>query len=492
MEFSNLFFLLEEATRNYKNKSMLQVVENGNIKTKSYYDIYENVIKNGKALIQSNITEKNVALIDDFKERWITCFFSLIYASNTVVPMDGELPIKDIIACLYNAECYTVFISKKFYEKYEEEYDKYNDIDFIVYDSHPTETWLCKSKKSQNWNKDYAMIVYTSGTSGDMKPVALTHKNIISDVEYCYDIMRATVTVGDSVLSVLPPFHMFQVTAGFLAPLKLGCNICYYDVKYMEKAMIAFSPNIIIAVPAILEGIGKKVKYLLGHNLIETPVSVFGNRLRTIICGGASLNNETLKEYKKWNIEVLVGYGMTECSPVIVCNSHGANRLGSVGCIKNIAHCNIKIIEGEIYIGGNIVFPGYYNGEKTKEFFATGDLGYIDNDDYLYITGRKKNIIVTSGGDNISPELIEKRICESRYIEDVLVELTDNRGIQILTARIIPSNILVLGKELENLIEQEVKNINREMPRHMKIDKIVIEKEFDRTSTGKKRRFNNE
>lgn len=122
----------------------------------------------------------------------------------------------------------------------------------------------------------------------------------------------------------------------------------------------------------------------------------------------------------------------------------------------------------------------------------TTSLTNSDNDDYLYITGRKKNIIVTSGGDNISPELIEKKICESRYIEDVLVELTDNRGIQILTARIIPSNILVLGKELENLIEQEVKNINREMPRHMKIDKIVIEKEFDRTSTGKKRRFNNE
>ncbi len=492
MEFSNLFFLLEEATRNYKYKSMLQVVEDGNIKTKSYYDIYENVTKNGKALIESNITEKNVALIDDFKERWITCFFSLIYARNTVVPMDGELPIKDILACLYNAECYTVFISKKFYEKYEDEYDKYNDIDFIVYDSPPTETWSCNSKKSQNWNKDYAMIVYTSGTSGDMKPVALTHKNIMSDVEYCFEIMRATVTVGDRVLSVLPPFHMFQVTAGFLTPIRLGCVICCGDIKYMEKAMITFLPNIMIAVPAILEGFGKKVKYLLGNNIVETPLFVFGNELRTIICGGASLSNEVLKEYKKWNIEVLVGYGMTECSPVIVCNSYGTNKLGSVGCIKNIKHCNIKIVEGEIYIGGNILFPGYYNGEKTKVFFATGDLGYIDNDDYLYITGRKKNIIVTPGGENISPELIEKKICESRYIEDALVELTDNRGIQILTARIILSNDSVMGKDLENLIWQEIKNINGELPRYMKIEKIVIEKEFDRTATGKKRRRNNE
>lgn len=231
---------------------------------------------------------------------------------------------------------------------------------------------------------------------------------------------------------------------------------------------------------------------MLKQNTIKEPLTFFGGELRTIICGGASLSNETLKQYMNWNIEVLVGYGMTECSPVIVCNQHGASRIGSVGCIKNLSHCKIQIIEGEICISGSIVFPGYYKGEKTKGYFATGDLGYIDNENYLYITGRKKNIIVTPGGNNIIPELLEEKLCESAYIKDALVDLVEISGIHVLRARIIPVNIILKGRKLEVFIEQEIKKINREMPRYMRVEKIVLEKKFERTPIGKKRRIKDE
>lgn len=482
----NLFSLLESMADDLKEVDLLRTIENNKVRSKSYQEIYHISKRLGQDMISHGLTKTNVALISEFSEDWIISFFALFYAKNTVIPMDGNLSADTIIKYLHDVESHTVFISSIIFEKNKEQFFQCEDLCFILFDQEIV--WSEDYVNSPNWEMQNALIVFTSGATSKPKAVVLTHENILSDIEYCCDLMKTMVLRGDSVLSVLPPFHMFQITAGLLTPMRLGITICYNDIKQIQTSISMFTPATIIAVPAILEGFTRKIKFLLKQQAINSATDLFGGRLKAFICGGAPLDVKIQNQYMEWGIEILEGYGMTECSPVILCNEYKKSRIGSVGRIDEQTHCVIKLVNHEICVSGSIVFPKYYKGKATEEWFQTGDLGYIDEDNYLFITGRKKNIIVLSDGNNISPEQVETILCSNRYIADAIVALNVEKGKQILTARVIPENVVLKEEELQEFIEKEINEINKTMLPYMRIHKVVIEHEIEKTILGKKRR----
>jgi long-chain acyl-CoA synthetase len=377
---------------------------------------------------------------------------------------------------------------------------------------------------TKNSGDDTALIVFTSGTTGKNKAVMLTHKNLCANL-----FLSVTALDGDednhATLAVLPVHHMFQLTTGIQCPIYVGATICIgKGRKYLAQSIKKFNPTILMLVPAAIEMIRKKIwaevrlqkkegtftkaigasDFLRARLNIDVRKKLFkkihdtlGGNLRTIISGGAPIDPETVREFKSWGIDIFNGYGITECSPVVSCNTPSENCVGSVGKAGINPYCAVKIIGGEVCVSGDIVMKGYFGDEAATAqvirngWFHTGDLGHIDDDGYLFITGRKKNLIILSNGENISPEELEIYYSKIEGIKDILVYDKQVGRESILSAIIVPSEEFIAQNEnLQGYFTEQFNKLNPNLPPNKRIYEIGVRRtDFVKSSNLKIKRI---
>ena len=373
-----------------------------------------------------------------------------------------------------------------------------------------------KKNKTNNKKTDDACIIYTSGTSGKPKGVVLTHKSILSNLRGSIDVFKKSILKNEKFISFLPLSHSYEHTAGQFFPVAISSEIFYAEnLDKLFTNIKEVNPTIISAVPRLYETIYKKIlNSILKKNILiqklfkinqklgkiryEEPKKynfiqkflkfflslifdkkikkIFGSNLKFLISGGGALSYEVNIFFESLGIQILQGYGLTETSPTVSCNRPEFNKIGSVGTV--IKGVNIKLAkDGEILVKGDSVMKGYWKQElETKKriknnWFYTGDIGEIDSDNYLKITDRKKDIIVTTGGDNIAPQKIENMLTSKNEVSKVVIYGDDK---PYLIALIEINKDIINKSHAQETIHQIIKEINNKLTASEKIRKFII------------------
>lgn len=525
--------------RNEKDKSKIEAITYKEFQYDTYYL--------GTALLQLGINKNHIAVIGENSYKWLTVYLTVLKSDSVLVPIDRELPEKDIINILKSSDSEVLFYAGK-YEKYIEKFKKElpNIKYFIGFDRNENLENVLSYKKIidlgkeryEAGDKSYAsiehkdtnilkLLVYTSGTTGDPKGVMLTEHNLVSCVYYGLQVAE----IKTKCLSVLPYHHTYEAVAGILVALHKHATICINDsLKNVLKNLQLYKPDYIYLVPAFTEvfykniwGTAKKegkeagLKFLiklsnvlrkmgidLRGKLFKSIHSAFGGNLKEIICGGAPIRPEIGKFFNDIGVMLLNGYGITECSPLVSVNRPKFNDSSTVGVI--LPCCEVKIEnpndegDGEIWVKGDIVMMGYYKDKERTDkvlkdgWFNTEDYGKVNEKGQLVINGRKKNVIVLTNGKNVYPEEIENYILRIPYVEETIVKSVKNDiGQEVaLCAEVYLNSDKVKELEIENVEEQLKKDISKEtkeLASYKHITKIEIRKtEFIKTTTKKIKR----
>lgn len=467
--------------------------------------------------------KKKIAILSENSYQWIVSFYSILVGGNIAVPMDIKLSVEDIVSQLVRGECDGIVYSKKC-EKFAEAVEKDPDSKvrvFMCIDDYPG--YKAQGKAIYDGGnhafedapvepEDLACIVYTSGTTGLSKGVMLTHKNVTADV-----VASCSIQTGRQAIGFLPLNHTFcWVGALFSGYLLAEWGYICDSLKDIQKDIQTYHPHNFSAVPLVVSTIydkiwrtakkkgqdkkleaGLKISRFLMKMGIDKRRKIFseiidnlGGELEMIICGGANLDPKYEQGMYDFGIQILNGYGMTECSPAVTVNTPYDFKFGSCG--RAIPCCEIKIVDpdefgvGELYVRGDNVMKGYYNDpEATAEAFdgdwlKTGDYCRIDDEGYLFYVGRKKNLIVLSNGKNVSPEEIEDKLICIDYVTEVLVYQEDDR----ITAEFF------LNEEdypdARERLKNDVRKVNDSMPVFKRVTKTKIrDEEFEKTTTMK-------
>lgn len=432
---------------------------------------------------------------------WLVTFFGTVNSGSVIVPLDVALPAEEMCELVDRSDA-SVFVID----------EARKDVAAIVKDRCPKLKYLISMQKETSddeslsfWQllKEHAgsfdfapepdqlcTIMFTSGTTGKSKGVMLAHRNL-ADNATCLDMKIPPRTV---LLSVLPIHHAYCLSMDILKALSLGGIICINDsLLHVAKNIKLFKPNMILMVPLMIETMAKKLEStaMLPPKLIKNKV--FGEQFHTICSGGAYLNPAYIDMFAKYGITILQGYGMTECSPVISTNVSWDIRKDTVGQL--MPNCEGKSVDGELWVRGSSVMQGYYKmPEETKEtlqdgWLRTGDLGYVDEDRFVHLTGRKKNLIITKNGENVSPEELENKIGENRMVQEILVR--ENEG--VIEAEIFPDYDYVKKKHIKDVraaLQKIIDDYNQTAPSYKKVYSLKVrETEFDKTTSKKIKRF---
>ncbi len=380
-----------------------------------------------------------------------------------------------------------------------------------------------------------SILLFTSGTTGTSKGVMLSQKNICAVMKGIEPTLNV-LTPDDAVMSVLPIHHTYEMSAGILAPMIYGCTINISDgIKYVAKNMKQFQPTIMTLVPlfaaTLYKTIMKSVKKQGKEKTLKTGVRIsnfllklhvdlrkrlfaqvleaLGGRLKYFVVGGAALNPELVDNFKALGIHISQGYGITECAPLI--SVIDLKDYNPASCGKAMPGMQVMIdkenaddLTGEIVVKGENVMLGYYNApELTAEvlnngWFRTGDYGYVDSKGYIYITGRKKNIIIASNGKNVFPEEIEEYIGEIPLVEEVVVVGRDEKknGEISIVAIVVPNKEeceavgLTDDEAIYNTIHEKVTEINKKLVAYKHVNQVELRNEpFEKTAAKKIKRF---
>lgn len=482
------------------------------IKKKTCQEFNDDIDAVGTFLYEKGYVSSHIAIIGENSYEWLVTFFAIANGGNVAVPIDRELSSGNVEKLLVKTDCEAVFISKN----YEDLVDENNGVAIFLLSE--VQSYVTYGKRlieggqtsylhySVNCDQ-LAAIFFTSGTTGGRKGVMLSQKNIVSDINYACKNFRLD---GDT-LAVLPFHHTFGLITAVCMVFHYGhSTYINKSLRYIQRDLQIVKPQTMFMVPMFVETFYKRIieaakKTGRYHTLLRTakissfllrigidmrkrlfqPVhEAFGGNLEYIICGGAPLNTEYVKIFRSWGITILNGYGITECAPVVSVNRNGYWRDGSVGQILD--GCLVRIADdNEILVKGSNVMMGYYQEDAaTMEvlidgWYHTGDLGHIDEQGFLYVTGRKKNLIILSNGENVSPEEIEAELLTDKAVEEVVVYGEDG----LLTAEIFPVEEYLGNQEyFNNLINRR----NSSQPQYRRIHQFRLrDKEFEKNSTKK-------
>ena len=476
----------------------------------------------GTFILNKGLYKANIGIIGENTSEWCITFFSIINSGNVAVPLDRNLGYEEIIELIERCDCKALFYSekdKKLIEKIKRKVQCYslNDISQFGKEGKKSVSDGNDSYEKLNIDKDdLAVIVFTSGTSGTMKGVMLSNYNLMSDaVACCKHIVEHDTQI------FLPLHHTFPWASAMFAIILCGGTVHFSsNMRRILKDLQNNHPQNLSAVPMMVEmmynGIWanakknnkeKKLKAALKLSKFLMKLGIdkrreifkeihdgFGGNLEVIICGGASLDEETERNFYDLGIQILNGYGITECSPVVAANRPHDFRFGSVG---KVLPCNkVKIADpdkdgnGEILVSGSNVMKGYYNDPESTaeafegEWFKTGDYGRIDEDGFLFITGRKKNLIILSNGENVSPEGIEMVLSRLPYVKEVVVYEEDG----YITGEFYLDEENY--SEARTMLENDVEFYNRSVPHYKKLEITKIRDiPFEKTTTMKIKRY---
>ncbi len=550
--FRDFRVMVEQSAENFPDRPALSYKKNPRDKetqSVTYLQARNDIRDLGTEEIVLGLRDKKVAIVGGASCGWVYTYFSLMAIGSVTVPLDKEMPAPDLAATIERASCSAIFYGAEIAGKLDYLKENTKAELYVCMNGDPLaegdlslasliEAGGKKYAEGDNSYYDYeidpdrlATIVFTSGTTGKGKGVMLSQTNIVSDMTqgmYLFDITPKT-------LNVLPPHHTFGSTVNYVGHYAQGSEIYITSgIKYLLNELKEQQPTHLVLVPLFVEtlyrriwataeknGIDKKLKtgMKLSNALRKVGIDkrrsifaqvheTFGGKLEMIICGGAALNQDIIDFFDAIGITVLNGYGITECAPLVSCNRNEWQKNGSVGL--PIIGEEVRIFEpdangeGEICVKGPNVMMGYYEEPEATAavidedgFFHTGDYGKLDEDGWLFITGRKKNLIIFSNGKNVYPEEIETEISRIRGVLEVVVyagESKSNPEREVIVAEIFPDYEQLKADgvtDVKEYFDEHVKVANTRMAPYKKVGLVKIRKEeFIKNTSRKITRFN--
>ena len=518
---------------------------------KTYKQTGEDIKALSTSLLEKGLEGKRILLVGDNSYEWCISYLAITCGNMIVVPIDKALPDIEMQRLIIRSEAEAIICDKKYIETAEKIIENQEgNLKTIICTKNTKEKYnnipeLLKQGKNllEEGNKKYkeikvdpnkmSIMLFTSGTTNEPKAVMLSQTNICSNLADIASYVKIYST--DTLLSFLPIHHTFECTITFLYGFYSGATVAFCDgLRYIQKNLAEYQVSILVAVPLVLETMYKKIlkgieekgktklintmtkisntllkcKIDLRKILFKQVLENFGGHLRVVFYGAAPMNKSTIIGFNNLGISLVQGYGLTETSPVISAETDKEKRPGSIGLV--LPNLEVKIANknkegiGEITVKGPSVMLGYYeNEEETKKvlkngWFSTGDYGYIDEDGFIYITGRKKDIIVLRNGKNIYPQELEFLINKIPYVSESIVYSRDSSSTDtMLCAKIVYDEEHIkeiLGekteKEYTDILWEEIKKINQELPVYKHIKKITITKEpLKKTTTQKVKRY---
>ena len=525
----------------------------GEFKEITYKQLKNDIDSLGTALINLGLEGKRVAVIGENRYEWGVTYLAVVNGTGTIVPLDKALPANEIESLIIRSGVEAIVYSNKYNEIMNDLKEKKNtDLKyFISMDLDESENGIISFKKLltrgkellENGDKRFIeakinveemrIMLFTSGTTSKSKAVMLSHKNIASNLMDISSVLK--VREDDRFLSFLPLHHTFECTTGFLLPLSVGASIAFCDgIRNIAENIKEYDITFMVSVPVLYENMCKKIMKSIKDQGKGTTVNVgmkvsnallkvgldirgklfkqvhdsLGSKLRLLVAGGAALDPDTEKTFNSLGINMVQGYGLTESSPVIAVEDDKYKKIGSIG--KALPTLDVKIDKpneegiGELLVKGPTIMLGYYeNEEATKEtidkegWLHTGDLAKIDKDGFIFITGRKKFVIVLKNGKNIYPEELEILINKIAGVKECFVYgKPEDDGDYKISAKIVYDKEIMKEaygveeeKDIKEKLWQEVKAINKTMPKYKYIKGIIVtEEELIKTTTRKVKR----
>ena len=549
--------MIEYSIEKYADKVAYKYKKNGDLKHVEYVEkTYKQVGKDIKAfataLLNRNLEHKKIVVIGNNRYEWCVTYLAVTSGNMIIVPMDKALPDNEIENLVTRSEAEVAIFDKKYLDVMKKLKEDVNVnlqmlicMDDIVDEKIEKFSELLQKGKEliEKGNDQYekveinpekmSIMLFTSGTTNEPKAVMLSQKNICANLSDFSSWVKLYPT--DTLLSFLPIHHTFECTVTFLYGFYSGCTVAFCDgLKYIQKNLAEYKVSVFVAVPLVVETMYKKIRKAIHDqgkdNLIQTMIKVsnvllkckidlrkvifkqildnLGGNIRLVLYGAAPMDKETIVGFNNFGIELVQGYGLTETSPVIAAESDKEKKPGSVGLA--LPSLNVRIEnpdengEGEILVKGSSVTMGYYhNDEENKKafvdgWFRTGDYGYITEDGFIYVTGRKKDIIVLRNGKNVYPQEIENLINKLSYVTESLVyQREKDKTDTMLCAKIVYDKDLIkekfgekTEKEYQDSIWEEIKEINKQLPVFKHIKHITITTEpLIKTTTQKVKRY---
>ena len=471
------------------------------IEDKTYNQLRQDSESFSSALAALGEQGSHIAVIGPTSYRWMVTYLGIVNSGSVAVPLDASLPVADVWELLDRADVTTLVADaarKDVAEGAKEHCPKLKHVVLMQQEEHSDAALSLPQLLAEHQTAfdfepqpdQLCTIMFTSGTTGKSKGVMLTHRN---QAENAGSINMA-LPERMVLLSVLPIHHAYCLCLDVLKAISLGSIICINDslLRVMKNIQL-FKPEMILMVPLMIETIAKKLEdnTLLPPKLVKN--AVFGKQLTKISSGGAYLDPSYIDLFEKYGITILQGYGMTECSPVISTTRPWNINKNAVGQL--IDNCEAKTVDGELWVRGSSVMQGYYKmPEETAAtledgWLKTGDLGYVDEEGFVYLTGRKKNLIITKNGENVSPEELENKLSPNRLVQEVLVR--ENKS--VIEAEIFPDYEYAKKKHIKDVraaLQEIIDQYNLQAPPHKKIYSLIVrETEFEKTPSKKIKRF---
>lgn len=544
-EVTNFKEMLYRSADIYRSRTAFKVKdENGNIISINYAQFKNDIVSLGTSLIEKGFLNKRISVIGKNSYKWCVSYLAASIV-GVVVPIDKELHTNDIINFMNVSKTVCILGDSKNLDSVLADIQKIENSNtlFVSFEKEFNSLLLAGKTAYDEGKNDFdtieidpdelRILLFTSGTTGNAKGVCLSQRNICSNILSTYGIVK--VKRSDLFFSILPLHHTYECTLGFLLPIYSGSSIAHCEgLRYITKNLGEFHPSVVLCVPLLLENVHKNIIKNMNKSLPEkykkqdeNPFNslpfylkkivrnkvknTLGGRLRVFIVGAAAANPDIVSDFKNLKLMTLQGYGLTECSPLVAGNTDFFQKDDAAGLPipkveYQIDNPNDEGI-GEIIVKGPNVMLGYYEDEeKTKQtivdgWFHTGDLGKIDENGYLYITGRCKSVIVTKNGKNIYPEEVEYYLNDNPLISESLV-----LGIQkeeddetYINAQIYPNieaiteylkGSVPTKEEILKIVSDAVASVNKKLPNYKHIKSFGIrDKEFEKTTTQKIKRY---
>lgn len=546
--------MLIKSANLHQNKLALEDLTSYPISKLSYKELLEHVLKFGKALEQLGIKPRiHISLIGENRVQWGIAYLTAMAFNHIVVPIDKNLSSNEILNIIHESDSEAIIFSDSYSGLIKESKNVFKNLKhFISMDLSGENEWvysmpqLIKDSPPAHLSElpkinpnDIAEIIFTSGSLGRAKGVMLSQKNIASNLMAMTKMIQ--ITAEDKFLSVLPIHHTYECTCGFLCPLFMGSSVHYArSLKTVAEDMQRAKPTIFLGVPLLYDKLFKRVMKGIQEDKVKSKVvppllkissiaekfgwknlpriifkelhERFGGNVRLFIVGGAAPDPKVAKGLREFGFNFVQGYGLTETSPILTLNQIDNFKDDAAGI--PLSGIEIKINNptpdgiGEIFAKGPSIMLGYYKNDLLTDeaiengWFKTGDLGYFDQDGFLHIAGRKKNVIIAKDGKNVFPEEIEDILHRSPFILEVLVAGEKSaKHDEVITAQIVTdaetfieySNIhnTPITKDLiHQIVSEEIKKANKELPVYKQIRKFMVrEKEFEKTTTQKIKRY---
>lgn len=505
--------IIERSQKLYGSSVAIKFKVKKKIVEKTYNDLLADSLNCAENLIVKFPEAKHIAILGASSYEWIITYLGTIFAGLVIVPLDKELTSKELAEEVSQADVDCLIFDNEYLDIAEQITNKIGVAGINFSSLFDFLTDINVVLPTVNLDK-LSTIVFTSGTTGKSKGVMLTQKNISANVLQGLGAVNVKHN-KDVIMSVLPLNHAYEFTCTVLGMIYKGVTICISSgLKYFQRELKEYRPTVMFVVPMIAEKLYSKIESTVAENnkesafnfatnltrffyninidisklLLKDVNESLGGNLRILMSGGAPLNENLIKKYNGIGINMFQGYGLTECSPLLTVNFDYYHRPGSVG--KVVDGCEVKCVNGEIWVKGVSISNGYYKDDEETEksfsegWFKTGDLGYVDKDGFVFIRGRKKNLIIMDNGKNVSAEELEEMLYKIPYVSEALVYGQNN----LITAEIY------IDKEMHQItdkqLQSEIEKINDTLPTYKNINKITHrETPFEKTANKKIKRI---